>query len=151
MAEVHLVDGYNVLHQSQKLLHLVRQDMETAREAFIDKVAHFCIQTGKHVVVVFDGRGPQVIQKVAHNRSVPSLEVLYSPGHLTADAVIDTEKDGCGGGHERSGRAGSLPGHGRSGDGRGEFSEQSGRDPVFDTRDGDEYAQARTRPSGRAT
>lgn len=89
MAEIHLVDGYNVIHQSQKLLHLIRQDMETAREAFIDKVAHFCVQTGKHVVVVFDGRGPRIVQKVAHNRSVPSLEVLYSPGHLTADAVIE--------------------------------------------------------------
>ena len=89
MAEVHLVDGYNVLYQSQKLLKLIRQDMETAREAFIDKVAHYCIQTGHHVVVVFDGRGPQVVQKVAHNRNVPSLEVLYSPGHLTADAVIE--------------------------------------------------------------
>lgn len=89
MSEIHLVDGYNVIHQSQKLLHLIRQDMETAREAFIDKVAHFCVQTGKHVVVVFDGRGPQIVQKVAHNRSVPSLEVLYSPGHLTADAVIE--------------------------------------------------------------
>jgi len=89
MAEVHLVDGYNVIHQSQKLLHLIRQDMETAREAFIDKVAHFCIQTGKHVIIVFDGRGPQIVQKVAHNRNVPTLEVLYSPGHLTADAVIE--------------------------------------------------------------
>lgn len=89
MSEIHLVDGYNVIHQSQKLLHLIRQDMETAREAFIDKVAHFCIQTGKHVVVVFDGRGPQIVQRVAHNRNVPSLEIMYSPGHLTADAVIE--------------------------------------------------------------
>lgn len=89
MAEILLVDGYNVLHQSHKLLHLVRQDMETAREALIDKVAHYCIQTGRRVTIVFDGRGPKITQKVAHNRAVPTLEVLYSPGHLTADAVIE--------------------------------------------------------------
>lgn len=89
MAEIHLVDGYNVIYQSRKLQQLMQQDMETAREAFIDKVAHYCIQTGANVVVVFDGRGQQVINKVAHNRNVPNLEVLYSPGHLTADAVIE--------------------------------------------------------------
>ena len=89
MSEILLVDGYNVIHQSQKLQHLVRQDLETAREALIDKVAHYCIQTGKHVVIVFDGRGPRVVQRSAHNRAVPTMEVLYSPGHLTADAVIE--------------------------------------------------------------
>lgn len=89
MAEILLVDGYNVIHQSRKLQHLLNQDLETAREGLIDKVAHYCIQTGKRVTLVFDGRGPKVVQKVAHNRSVPNLEVLYSPGHLTADAVIE--------------------------------------------------------------
>ena len=89
MPETLLVDAYNVLHQSSKLQRLVRQDLETAREALIDKVAHFCIQTGKRVLLVFDGRGAQVSQKVEHYRSVPSLEVIYSPGHLTADAVIE--------------------------------------------------------------
>lgn len=89
MSETLLVDGYNVLHHSGKLQRLLRQDMETAREALIDKVAHFCIQTGKKVVLVFDGRGLQVAQKVEHYRAVPALEVIYSPGHLTADAVIE--------------------------------------------------------------
>lgn len=89
MAEKLLVDGYNVLHHSRKLQRLMRQDMETAREALIDKVAHYCIQTGHQVTIVFDGRGLQVVQKVAHYRSVPSMDVLYAPGHLTADAVIE--------------------------------------------------------------
>lgn len=89
MAERLLVDGYNVLHHSSKLQRLIRQDMETAREALIDKVAHYCIQTGHQVTIVFDGQGAQVVQRVEHYRSVPTLEVLYAPGHLSADAVIE--------------------------------------------------------------
>ena len=89
MSEILLVDAYNVLHQSRKLQQLLRQDLETAREGLIDKVAHYCVQTGKRVVLVFDGRGAQVVQKVEHYRSVPSLEVIYSPRQLTADAVIE--------------------------------------------------------------
>lgn len=89
MSEILLVDAYNVLHQSRKLQQLLRQDLETAREGLIDKVAHYCVQTGKRVVLVFDGRGAGGAQKVEHYRAVPSLEVIYSPKHLTADAVIE--------------------------------------------------------------
>lgn len=89
MSEILLVDAYNVLHKSRKLQRLLRQDLETAREALIDKVAHYCVQTGKRVTLVFDGRGAQVVQKVEHYRAVPTLDVVYSPQHLTADAVIE--------------------------------------------------------------
>lgn len=89
MSELHLVDGYNVLHKCRWLTGLLRQDLETAREALIDRLAHYCSQTGTRVTIVFDGRGPQVAQHVAHNRGVASLEVLYSPAQLTADAVIE--------------------------------------------------------------
>lgn len=89
MAELHLVDGYNVLHKCRRLIGLSRQDLETAREALIDRLAHYCSQTGTRITIVFDGRGPQVTQTVAHNRGVASLNVLYSPAQLTADAVIE--------------------------------------------------------------
>jgi len=89
MSELHLVDGYNVLHKCGWLKSLLRQDLETAREALIDKVAHYCVQTGARVTIVFDGRGPQLPEHVAHNRGVPSLAVIYSPAKLTADAVIE--------------------------------------------------------------
>lgn len=89
MSELHLVDGYNVLHKCGWLKSLLRQDLETAREALIDKVAHYCVQTGARVTIVFDGRGQKVPETVEHNRSVSSLQVLYSPAKLTADAVIE--------------------------------------------------------------
>ena len=89
MAELHLVDGYNVLHKCRKLKGLSYHDLETAREALIDRLAHFCVQTGTRVTIVFDGQGPQVAQNVAHNRGVGTLEVLFSPEQLTADAVIE--------------------------------------------------------------
>ena len=89
MSELHLVDGYNVLYKCSWLKGLLRQDLETAREALIDRVAHYCAQSGTRVTIVFDGRARQVTENVAHNRSVGSLEVLYSPAQLTADSVIE--------------------------------------------------------------
>ena len=89
MSEIHLVDGYNVLHKCRTLKGLLRADLETAREALIDKVAHHCAQTGTRVTIVFDGRARQNTERVAHNRNVGSLEVLYSPAQLTADSVIE--------------------------------------------------------------
>tara|TARA_R110001592_G_scaffold188853_3_gene434257 strand:+ start:237 stop:755 length:519 start_codon:yes stop_codon:yes gene_type:complete len=89
MSELHLVDGYNILHKCSWLKSLLRHDLETAREALIDKVAHFCSHSGTRVTIVFDGRGRKIPEKVAHNRSVGSLKILYSPSQLTADSVIE--------------------------------------------------------------
>ena len=89
MSEIHLVDGYNVLHKCAWLKGLLRHDLETAREALIDKIAHYCAQTGTRVTIVFDGRGQKVAETVAHNRSVGSLQVIYSPAQKTADTIIE--------------------------------------------------------------
>ncbi len=89
MSELHLVDGYNVLHKCSWLKSLLNHDLETAREALIDKVAHYCAQSGTRVRIVFDGRGRQIPESVAHNRSVGNLEIMYSPAQLTADSVIE--------------------------------------------------------------
>ncbi|MBI2425146.1 MAG: NYN domain-containing protein [Candidatus Hydrogenedentes bacterium] len=89
MASVYYVDAYNVLHKSKRLRPLASRDLETAREALIDKVALFCTQTGKRVCVVFDGQSKQLAEKQAHYRGVPSLTVLFSPGHTSADTEIE--------------------------------------------------------------
>ena len=86
---MYYVDGYNVLHKSTRLRPLLNRDLETARDALIDQIAAYCAATGAQVTIVFDGRGMQVPESVSHHRGVPGLEVLYSPSHLTADAVIE--------------------------------------------------------------
>ncbi len=89
MATIYYIDGYNVLHKSSELRPLARQDLETAREALIDKVAVYCAATGSRVHLVFDGRGQHQPEKVAHHRGVDGLEIIYSPAGLTADAYIE--------------------------------------------------------------
>lgn len=89
MSDLYYVDGYNVLHKSKSLRSLVRQDLESAREALLERVGQFCISTGARVIIVFDGRGRFRTEIAPHHLRVPRLEVQFAPEHLTADAVIE--------------------------------------------------------------
>ena len=90
MAEHYLVDGYNVVHHSSFLRALAGRDFETARETFVEKLVGFCLATRHRVTVVFDGRDRYArIHDVQSARGVPGLEIVYSPEHLSADAVIE--------------------------------------------------------------
>lgn len=89
MSTHYYIDGYNVLHHSSLLRPLAQEDFEAAREALIDKVAQFCVATGKKVTLVFDGRGKHQPERVSHHRGMQNLELLYSPTTLSADAVIE--------------------------------------------------------------
>jgi predicted RNA-binding protein with PIN domain len=82
------IDGYNVLHQSSLLRPLLRNDFETARDALVEKVARFCMATESRASIIFDGRGRRA-ESVPVIPNIEGLEVTYSPGHLTADAVIE--------------------------------------------------------------
>ena len=88
MPETYYIDGYNVIHHSTVLRPLLKHSFENARDALIEKAARFAIATGLQVKVVFDGRGRKM-ESAAPVLTVPGLEVLYSPGHLTADALIE--------------------------------------------------------------
>lgn len=88
MAETYYVDGYNVIHHSSLLRPLLRHSFENARDALIEEAARFAIATGQQVKVVFDGRGRKT-EAGTPVLTAPGLEVLYSPGHLTADALIE--------------------------------------------------------------
>ncbi len=89
MSEHYYIDGYNVLYKSRQLRPLAMQDFESAREALVDKVAPFCVATGKRVTIVFDGRGQSGQDSVGDNRGVGLLEVIYAPEGRTADAYIE--------------------------------------------------------------
>jgi predicted RNA-binding protein with PIN domain len=88
MATQYFIDGYNVIHFSKLLGPMSLENFEGAREALIDKVARYCVATGHHAKIVFDGRGRK-IEPVAPAYKVANLEILYSPGHKTADTVIE--------------------------------------------------------------
>lgn len=90
MARLYYVDGYNILHASSALRPVARRDFERAREMLIDKIALLCINTGKRVVVVFDGRGHRS-EQVPHGRDAAGLEVVYASGNQTADAYIERQ------------------------------------------------------------
>jgi len=88
MSSIYLIDGYNLLHRIPKLKDLLHSDFEAARDALTAMVVVWCSSSGHHAKIIFDGRGP------LHESSKPPLsgkgvEVIYGPGHLTADAVIE--------------------------------------------------------------
>jgi predicted RNA-binding protein with PIN domain len=90
MPLLYYIDGYNVLHHSTQLRPLLKVDFETARDALVEKVARFCVNANQSARVVFDGRGRRA-EHAPHIPKVPGLEVLYSPGHQTADALIERQ------------------------------------------------------------
>jgi predicted RNA-binding protein with PIN domain len=88
MGNVYLIDGYNVLHADPDTRGLLHHDFEAARDTLADKVTAFCTASGHRAKLVFDGRG------IVHERAASPLggsdvEVIYGPGHLTADTVIE--------------------------------------------------------------
>lgn len=89
MPETYYIDGYNVLHKSSMLRPLAVKDFETARDALIEKVAMFCVGSGKRAIIVFDGRGQHQPQSAPPPLGAAGLEILYSPAKTSADAVIE--------------------------------------------------------------
>jgi predicted RNA-binding protein with PIN domain len=88
MPAQYFIDGYNVIHFSKVLQPLARESFENAREALVDKVARFCVATGNQAKIVFDGRGRKA-EAATPAYKVKGLEIVYSPGHKTADSVIE--------------------------------------------------------------
>lgn len=90
MSSIYLIDAYNVMYQCPRLKPLARRDFEAARDALVDRVSRYCGTTGDPAKVIFDGRGQKPELHTPY-RGAPGLEVIYSPGHLTADAIIERE------------------------------------------------------------
>lgn len=88
MANIYYVDGYNVIHHSARLRPLAAENFELARESLIEHVGRFCVATGSKVKIVFDGRGRRA-ETGPPIRGMKGLEVLYSPAHKSADALIE--------------------------------------------------------------
>ncbi|WP_027717379.1 NYN domain-containing protein [Desulfovirgula thermocuniculi] len=86
MEEYLIVDGYNIIHAWPELERIYRTSMEHARARLVDILVNYAALSGEHVVVVFDahrlkGRG--------HAEDAGGVEVIYTPGGVTADEVIE--------------------------------------------------------------
>lgn len=88
MATHHLiVDGYNVIRQTQPYLDIVeRDDWDSAREALIADVAA-SLKPHHHATVVFDGTANPLSAGVPERRH--GVVIIFSPHGLTADSVIE--------------------------------------------------------------
>ena len=87
---IYYIDGYNVIYHSSALRPAALSDFEGGRDRLVELVSRFSAATGSRIKVVFDGIGRR-----AENGSITSIaagvEVLYSPGHQSADALIERE------------------------------------------------------------
>lgn len=82
-----LVDGSNLIHAWPELRGVLKRDRTLAREQLISRLLVLLPVACGRLTVVFDGRGPELV--VEHPHGPESVAVIYTPGGVTADDVIE--------------------------------------------------------------
>jgi uncharacterized protein len=86
MMDVLLVDGYNIIGASSYWKKLKKEDLSTARDELITKLANYGAYKGLRVIVVFDAHlVPGIEKKLNQSR----IEVLFTKENETADECIE--------------------------------------------------------------
>ena len=81
-----IIDGYNLIRQSEYLSNLDLQDIQFGRQALVDMLAVYKKIKAHRITVVFDGtRAPQFSQQ--RNRR-KGISIIFSRNGQSADAVI---------------------------------------------------------------
>jgi len=80
-----LVDGHSIIFAWPELRALHQRRTSLAREALVKRLRDYQDWTGVRVVVVFDGRAPQVTESADPGE----VQIFYSRIGQTADAVIE--------------------------------------------------------------
>lgn len=81
-----IIDGYNLIRQSDSMSMLDNRDIQLGRDVLLDKVAAYKKIKRHRITVVFDGSNAPVLSPGRTN--VKGVNVIFSsPGEL-ADAVI---------------------------------------------------------------
>ncbi|PCJ57118.1 MAG: hypothetical protein COA73_11025 [Candidatus Hydrogenedentota bacterium] len=88
MAQTYFIDGYNLLLHAPELKRLANRDLESARETFINMIIPWCMNSGEQVNIIFDGQGRRT-EKAESEHVAPNLNVIYTSGNTTADAIIE--------------------------------------------------------------
>lgn len=81
-----IIDGYNLIRQSQRLSALDRQELQLGREALLDMLAAYKQKSPHKITVVFDGAcAPDCLLPAERPKGI---EVTYSHQGESADSVI---------------------------------------------------------------
>jgi predicted RNA-binding protein with PIN domain len=81
-----IIDGYSLLHREPRLKKYIEPGrLELGRDRLVRLIEAGCGQLAQRISVIFDGKGAGA----GCDLHADLLEVIYSPGHLTADSVIE--------------------------------------------------------------
>ena len=86
MNDILIVDGYNIIGAWGDLKKLRDVDLQSSRDALIDKMADYQGYTGTKVMIVFDAYTVQGIEKKMKQSRV---EVIFTRKNQTADEKIE--------------------------------------------------------------
>ncbi|KFN02267.1 NYN domain-containing protein [Bacillus clarus] len=86
MNDILIVDGYNIIGAWTDLKKLRDVDLQSSRDALIDKMADYQGYTGTRVMIVFDAYTVQGIEKKMKQSRV---EVIFTRKNQTADEKIE--------------------------------------------------------------
>lgn len=81
-----IIDGYNLIRQSPKLSELDRQDLQSGREALVDRLAAYKKIKPYKITVVFDGSSDSALY--ANRDRSKGIGLLFSQNGESADDVI---------------------------------------------------------------
>ena len=84
--DILLVDGYNIIGAWPELRALKTNDLASARDRLVEKMAEYQAFTGYKVIVVFDAHYVQGIEKKYKNYKI---EVIFTRENETADERIE--------------------------------------------------------------
>ena len=81
-----LVDGHSVIFAWPELSRLHGRRMSSARDALVRVLTAYQDQSGRRVVLVFDGQGARVSEE---SEGRDGIQIFYAPAGSTADQVIE--------------------------------------------------------------
>jgi len=81
-----IIDGYNLIRQSQTLSFLDQEDLQLGREALIDLLASYKKIMGHPITVVFDGKHSDAVSE--QRQQMKGIRVVFSRHGELADQVI---------------------------------------------------------------
>jgi uncharacterized protein len=81
-----IIDGYNLIRQSNTLSCLDQQDIQMGREALINSLASYKRIKGHRITVVFDGTDAEVFSQTRDQ--IKGIDIRFSRTGEQADAVI---------------------------------------------------------------
>jgi len=80
-----IIDGYSLLHRDPEFATARATHLRLAREQLIRKIDRLAHALAPRVELIFDGRA----EGGRSPTDTSAIHVIYSPGHKTADTVIE--------------------------------------------------------------